>query len=114
MRQTQNLPLAPNQKLALDEIRRRLLTEFPVAGLILYGSAVRGELDQESDIDLLVLTTRGLSRRERHRITDVVFEVNLERGTNFSTLVVDLEAWQTGQVSLLPIHEEVLREGIAV
>jgi len=45
--------------------------------LILYGSAARGQTDDESDIDLLVITAQPLSRLRRHEITDIVFEINL-------------------------------------
>lgn len=114
MSDTNALPLTTTEIIALGEIRQRLRTRFAIVGLVLYGSAVRGEADDESDIDLLVLTAVPLARPERHRITDIVFQVNLEYGTNFSTLVVDHQAWQTGAISVLPIHEEVLREGIAV
>lgn len=108
------LPLTSNQLAALSEIRQSLLARFAVVRLVLYGSVVRGETDDESDIDLLVVTARALSRPERHKITDIVFLANLKWGTNYSTLVVDREAWQTGAISVLPFHDEVLREGIAV
>lgn len=108
------IPLTPQQLSALQEIRQRLHAEFNIAGLTLYGSAARGEADDESDIDLLVLTATPLTRLERHRITDIVFHVNLERGTNFSTLVVDLRTWQRGPVSVLPIRRFVDSEGIPV
>lgn len=82
--------------------------------MALFGSVVRGEADEESDIDLLVVTKQPLNRRERHQITDIVCEINLDYGTNFSTLVVDSEAWEHGPISLLSIHEEVQREGVLV
>lgn len=100
------------QMAALQEIQRRLHAELDIVRLILYGSAARGEACAESDIDLLILTATPLPRPERHRITDIVFQVNLEYGTNFSTLVVDLRSWQEGPVSVLPIRESVDREGI--
>ena len=108
------LSLTPSQVSALQEIRQRLRAKFNIAALTLYGSAARGETDDESDIDLLVLTVEPLSRLERHRITDIVFHVNLEHGTNFSTLVVDARSWQVGPLSVLPIRGFVDSEGIPV
>lgn len=81
---------------------------------MLFGSIVRGEADNESDIDLLVLTSRKLDRTSRHEITDLVFEINLKYNTNFSTLVVDSDTWDTGLLSVLPIRDEVISEGLAV
>jgi len=82
--------------------------------LVLYGSFARGQADEESDVDLLIVTGRPLTRFERHEITDVAFEVNLQYDTNFSTLVVDLKSWESGMFSVLPIRDEIIRDGIQV
>jgi hypothetical protein len=37
-----------------------------------------------------------------------------EDETNFSTLVVDLDTWETGIISVLPLREEILRDGVSV
>lgn len=65
------------QKQAIEELKINILEQFDVEQLILFGSIVRGDFDEESDIDLLVLTKREYSRSERHEITDLVFEINL-------------------------------------
>lgn len=106
--------LTANQSQALTLIRRGLLEKFQVEAIILYGSVARGEAGDESDIDLLILTRNQLSRLERHQITALVFEVNLEFGTNFSTLVVNRSSWESGQFSWLPIHQQILKDGVAV
>ncbi|GAB4441816.1 MAG: hypothetical protein Fur0044_38280 [Anaerolineae bacterium] len=108
------LPLNNTEHHALQKIKSIVTAQFPVEQMALFGSVVRGEADEESDIDLLVVTRQPLNRRERHQITDIVCEVNLEYGTNFSTLVVDGDAWDRGPISLLSIHEEVQREGVSV
>lgn len=100
------------QSKALKILKNRLLDEFNIEEMILYGSVVRSEADNESDADLLILTNQPMSRFERHKITDVVFEVNLTYGTNFSSLVIDRALWESGPVSILPIHEEIQRDGI--
>lgn len=97
---------------ALDELRRKLCAEFEIETLVVFGSVVRGEADEESDIDLLVVTPRPLTRFERHQITDLVFEVNLRYGTNFSTLVIDRHFWEDRAVTVLPFRDEILKEGI--
>ena len=109
------LPLPEDHRRALAEVKSRLLhCGLPVDKLILFGSAARGEAGAESDIDLLVVTTEPLSRRRRHEITDLVFDVNLERGTNISTVVVDRESWSRGALSAMPIHAEVEAEGVVL
>ena len=112
MKRLDDISLSPSQLQALNDVSRRLFHDFDVEAILLYGSVVRGEADEESDLDLLVLTTKPLTRTARHRITDVVFEVNLHHGTNLSTLVVDRSAWEAGPVSVLPIRDEILKDGI--
>ena len=114
MRQAEDIPIGPRQHEALDEIKRRLPERFDIRALVLYGSFARGQADEESDVDLLVVTGRPLTRCERHELTDVVFEVNLRHETNFSTLVVDRKSWESGMFSILPIRDEILRDGIQV
>jgi predicted nucleotidyltransferase len=109
-----DIPITPEQRDALREIKQRLMAIFDIRSLVLYGSLARGQADEESDADLLVVTGRPLSRRERHEITNVVFDVNLQYDTNFSTLVVDLESWETGIISVLPLRDQIIRDGIQV
>lgn len=99
---------------ALHEIKERVAADFPVVDFILYGSAVRGEADEESDLDLMIVVSEPISRYRRHEITDIVFEVNLRFETNFSTLVVDQATWETGMISILPIRNEILKNGVSV
>ena len=106
--------ISPSQSSALSEIKNKVYRRFGVKTFVLYGSAARGQMDAESDLDLLVVTPFPLTRFERHEITDIVFDVNLHYDTNFSTLVVDKSAWETGIISVLPLRDEILRDGIQV
>jgi predicted nucleotidyltransferase len=106
--------ITPKQLHALSEIKRRLLEQFDIKAFVLYGSVARGQADEESDVDLLIVTSKPLTRFERHEITNVVFEVNLRYDTTFSTLVVDLKSWETGIISVLPVRDEIIQDGVQV
>jgi predicted nucleotidyltransferase len=114
MKTLDQVELSQDQRQALAEIRERLADSFDIEAIKLFGSASRGETDEESDIDLLIITRIPLRRIVRHQITDIVCEINLKYDTNLSTLVVDQESWDTGVYSVLPLHDEILREGIAL
>ena len=112
IKQLEHIRLTPCQDEGLTELLHRLYDQFHVVSVILYGSVARGEADEESDTDLLILTAEPLSRPARHDITDVVFDVNLRYGTNFSTLVLDQHTWETGAVAVLPLKEAIMQDGI--
>lgn len=112
MKALDTVVLTSEEMRALAELRERLISEFDIVALMLYGSVTRGEADAESDLDVLVITGQPLNRFVRHEITDMVFELNLRYGTNISTLVVDRDSWETGLISVLPLRSEILTDGI--
>jgi predicted nucleotidyltransferase len=48
----------------LNETIRRILAVVPAKQIILFGSAARGEMHADSDVDLLVVVPSGLHRRK--------------------------------------------------
>jgi len=55
-------PLSSRQSQALNEIKQKVSQRFSVEDYILYGSAARGEADEESDLDLLIVTSEAFLR----------------------------------------------------
>lgn len=100
---------------ALKEIKTRIISNYDITKIILYGSIVWGNYDsEESAVNLLILTTSKLSRRKRHGITNIIFEENLKNNTNFSGRVISYENWQKDSVPLLMDKELVEKKGILV
>lgn len=97
---------------ALLAARDRITAEFAVDSIVLFGSVARGTADQESDVDLLIVLKEQPDHKVRNRISSLLLDINLEYGTNFSGLVVDQKGWDEGLLSVLPIHEEIEREGV--
>ena len=106
--------LDENTRLALLELSAEIRGHFAVHRIVLFGSFARGDWDEESDVDVLVITEEKLARGEKHRITDLTFSVNLEHDTNICSLVVDRASWEGGFFPLLALHREVEKEGVAV
>ena len=109
-----DIPLSESGRRAVSEIRDLLNHTYPDVELIVYGSSVRGTADDESDIDLLVVTPEKLERSQRAAITDLVFDANLKHDTNVSALIVDRLSWEKGPISAMPIRAEIAREGIVL
>lgn len=97
---------------ALAELKERVASSYPVVRFTLFGSAARGEMDEESDVDVLILTEKPLTWKERDAISDETFRINLRYDTNISVLIVDVHNWESGPSSVMPIREEIRREGI--
>jgi len=96
---------------AITEALAVLRQSLPVEMVVLFGSKSRGDDDPESDIDLLVLTQRSVSRAERHAAVDALFDIQLRHDVVLSPLIVAAEEWRTGMLSALPIHDEVEEHG---
>ena len=107
-----DLKLDDRVRAALEAARAELTARFDVDRIVLFGSVARGEADEESDVDLLVVLKHPPDRHVRNEISRLMFSINLEHDTNLSGLVVDRDAWEQGMVSVMPIHNEVEREGI--
>jgi len=105
--------LHPRDRAAIEDATELLRRRFPVEGVVLFGSKARGDDDSESDIDLLVLTTRALSGGERHSMTDALFPLQLRHDVVLSVLILTGREWNEGMASVLPIHDEIIAEGVA-
>ena len=115
MKTLQDLQLPKNVLAALQTARDCINAEFAVDRIVLFGSVVRGEDDEESDVDLLIVLKDPPSHQERDRITSVILDINLEYDTNLSELIefaLDRQTWALGLPSVLPIHQAIQEEGI--
>ena len=104
--------LTPNERQAIEAAAATLRARFPVTDIVLYGSKARGDSDPESDVDLLVLTSRPLDNEERSGMWSHLHEISMRYDELLSPLTVEARSWREGVHSVLPIHAEVEREGV--
>jgi len=109
-----DLRISEPKRQAVLEADRRLKELFPVERLIVFGSAARGQADEGSDLDVMVITREPATHRMRNAMSDVIFEINLEYDTNLSIIVVDAKSWDAGILTQTPLHAEVERDGVPV
>ena len=113
MKTLDEISLSPKDRRAVQAAAAILRERFRAERVVLFGSKARGDDDAESDIDLLVLTEQPLTDAEKTRVTDALFDLQLELEVVISILVVPTEEWQHGSYQVLPIRQEIEREGVA-
>lgn len=104
------MELNAEEKEALSEVTRILRERFRATEIILYGSAARGEMDAESDIDLLAVFPR-VDWKVRKEIIDAIFDIELECGRIFSIDCYSEEEMERDPLRSSPLVLTARREG---
>ena len=109
-----NVVLSSSQSKAIEELKDRASKRFLIKQVIVFGSVARGEAEEGSDLDVLLVTNNQLSHRERHEIYNLATETDWKYDTNISVTIVDEYNWQQGCYSILPIKTEIQQDGIVL
>lgn len=83
--------------------------------LILYGSCTRGDFENDSDIDILILLNVPLEsiNSERKRILDISDKLDLEYDVVLAPVVQNYELYQK-YISVSVFYQNVEREGVKI
>ena len=93
MKTLEKTPLHQNEREAIETAVEEIRRKFPVDKVVLFGSKARGDSDQHSDIDLLIITLYTLHWKEEKAIRDLLFEIGLKYDVIFSLLFVSKDEW---------------------
>lgn len=113
MKLIHSISLCEKDLSAIRSASSLLKQNFPVNEVKLFGSKARGDDTPESDIDLLVLTSRKISWHERNKMTDFLYDVQMKYDVVISLLVIPSKDWTSGLPSALPIHDVIEKESVA-
>lgn len=114
MKSLESAPLSKNERVAIDAAVMLLRERFPVEKVILYGSKVRGDSDEYSDIDLLLITSKPLHWREEKTIVEMLFDLGMEYDVVFSPLFASSDEWDRGVFREFPIYREIMEGGAII
>jgi len=104
------MEMSAEERDALSRVTQTLRDRFGAKEVILYGSAARGELDEESDIDLLVVLPK-IDWEMQKEIIGVCFEAELQCGRVFSATCYTTEEMEDSPLRSSPLVLAARREG---
>jgi len=104
------MELNTEERDALSRVVQVLRDRFGAREVILYGSAARGQLDAESDIDLLVVLPE-LDWEIQKEIIAVCFEAELQCGRIISALCYTMDELEHSPLRSSPLVLTARREG---
>ncbi len=114
MKSFESISLMKNESDAIWAAVRMLKSKFSIAKVILFGSKARGDHDEHSDIDLLVVTSRLLHWKEEKAIVGALFDIGMEYDVIFSPLFTFSDEWENGIFTEFPVYQEISQDGAVV
>lgn len=100
---------------AIHKLKDTLTGKFGAkTDVYLFGSVARGDYDDSSDIDVLVLVPFDLSNDIEERIFDLAYDIELEFGVVFGIVVYSKTFWHSQVSQGIPLFKNIRREGVAV
>lgn len=91
------------------------ILEDKLSKVILYGSYARGDYRENSDIDIMVLTTLTdvEIEREEKKIFDLAFDFMMEYGVDISVILKN-EKHFNYWLGALPFYDNIEKEGVVL
>ncbi len=83
------------------------------AEIILFGSRARGDEHNNSDWDILVITSSKADFALEKKFRDSIYDIELDTGEVLSLLVYSKLDWKQRQ-NISPFYQNVLKEGIVL
>jgi len=84
----------------------------PNARIILFGSRARGDNQQSSDWDFLILTSKQVNEPTKRIIRDKLIDTELESEQVISTIIFSQDMWKNYRVT--PLYKNISQDGIEI
>jgi len=104
------MEMSAEERDVLSRVTQTLRDRFDAREVILYGSAARAQLDEESDIDLLVVLPKTDWEIQK-QIIGVCFEAQLQCGRVFSATCYTTNEMKDSPLRSSPLVLAARREG---
>ena len=107
------MPITPNEKKALNDLRTALLENYSLLDLRLFGSKAKGTDSDDSDLDVMIVL-EDYSPSIESEIDDLIFEINLKYNCFITAIFFSRKELELGPLVESPIYKKILKEGITL
>ena len=99
----------------IEEFVRRALERYrdEIESIILFGSVARGDYDEESDVDILVVTVWDRFRMKRE-LSGIVLDILLKTGKYISVKTLSVEDFKFLKEIKSSFLSNVIKEGVFI
>jgi predicted nucleotidyltransferase len=98
----------------LAQVKEAVVGIEPTAEVILYGSRARGDSNEDSDWDFLILVDGQVGDDRVDAIRHSLYEIEWESDQVLSSIVRNRNQWNSHPLKGTPFHRNIELEGIAL
>jgi len=100
-----------NKKILL-KIKQLVSLSEPSATIILFGSQARGQSNNQSDIDILILVDNDkITYAEEQRIKYPLYDLEFQTGKVISPVIFSRKDWETRH-TITPFYKNIKKDGV--
>ncbi len=104
-----------NTQQAIDKFLAQIsvILQNKIEKIILYGSYARGDYNDSSDVDIMILTSLNNKEIEEYRetISNIIFEIQIETDIYISPIIRNINNYNF-KVGFVPFYMNVQKEGV--
>jgi uncharacterized protein len=94
----------------LRQVKQRIQSVDPNAKIFLFGSRARDDYRVDSDWDFLILTEKQITQDLKNKISDLLFETELDTDQVLTSIVQNVTTWKN--YSNTPIYSNIIKDSI--
>ena len=97
-----------------SEIKKSVKSILPETRVLIYGSYARNEENENSDVDIMIISDNSsLSEEKRREVRYAVYDIEIKYGIILSPKVITATEWDSKKNSH-PFYESVRNEGVEI
>ncbi len=103
---------AEKEKILLTRCRTAIESIDPSAEVILYGSRARGDVEPDSDYDLLILIYGKVDLKREDAFRRQLFPIEIETGAVLTVILLSKKDWNSALYGAMPFYQNIERDGV--